>query len=125
MLGLRRASSSYRSLAPLPTHGRGVLILVLAVCFIAPARAGDMAAGREKAKVCAPCHGMDGLSKAMNAANIAGQLELYLIEQLKAYRKGERKNEQMSIVTEGLSDGDIADLAAYYSAIEIKVKVPQ
>jgi len=75
--------------------------------------------------VCAPCHGLDGLSKAMNAANIAGQLELYLIEQLKAYRSGARQHEQMSIVAEPLTDKEIADLAAYYSAIKLKVTLPQ
>jgi cytochrome c553 len=31
----------------------------------------------------------------------------------------------MTIVTEPLTDQDIADLAAYYSAIEITVKLPQ
>jgi cytochrome c553 len=31
----------------------------------------------------------------------------------------------MSIVAQGLSDKDILDLAAYYSAIEVSVKVPE
>ena len=92
---------------------------------VASAYAGDVKAGREAAQVCAPCHGMDGLSKAMNAANIAGQLELYLVEQLKAYRSGARKHEQMSIVAETLTDKEIADLAAYYSAIKVQVTVPK
>jgi cytochrome c553 len=38
--------------------------------------------------------------------------------QLNAFRKGERKNEMMSVVVQQLSDQDVADLAAYYAAIE-------
>lgn len=40
---------------------------------------------------------------------------------LTAFKSGERKNEMMSIVSQSLSDADIANLAAYYSAIEISV----
>jgi cytochrome c553 len=100
---------------------------VAALLFVgaAPAAAGDIQAGREAAQVCVPCHGLDGLSKAMNAANIAGQLELYLIEQLKAYRSGARKHEQMSIVAEPLTDKEIADIAAYYAAIKVQVTLPE
>jgi mono/diheme cytochrome c family protein len=73
----------------LPVKARVVLVsaaLLLAAGPAPLAHAGDIAAGREKAKVCAPCHGLDGLSKAMNAANIAGQLELYLVEQPRTNR---------------------------------------
>lgn len=89
------------------------------------AMAADIEAGREKAQMCAPCHGMDGLSKAMDAPHIAGQLESYLVRTLKAYKTGERKNEQMSIIADTLSEEDIADLAAYYAAIKITVELPK
>ena len=42
-----------------------------------------------------------------------------------ALRKGERKNEMMSIVVQPLSDQDVAHLAAYYVAIEVTVKLPK
>jgi cytochrome c553 len=81
--------------------------------------------GREKAEVCAVCHGLNGLAKIAEAPNLAGQTEGYLIEQITAFKGGERKNEMMSIVVQNLSPTDIEDLAAYYSAIEISVgKVP-
>jgi len=67
------------------------------------------------------CHGLDGIAKIAEAPNLAGQNERYLIEQLGAFKAGVRHNEMMSIVIESLSDADIADLAAYYSAIEITV----
>jgi cytochrome c553 len=83
---------------------------------------GDVKAGRAKAEsVCAVCHGVDGLAKIPEAPNLAGQNETYLIEQMTAFKSGERKNEMMSVVSQTLSDADIENLAAYYSAIEISV----
>jgi cytochrome c553 len=88
-------------------------------------RAGDVKAGRAKAMMCQACHGMDGLSKTPDAPNIAAQLEPYIVAQLQAYKSGARKNDAMSVVAPSLSDTDIEDLAAYFSAIEINVvKMP-
>ncbi len=97
---------------------------VLALASL-PARAGDIAAGRQQALQCQTCHGLDGLSKIPQAPNLAGQPEPYLIKALDDFRKGVRKNDMMSIVTKKLSDADVADLAAYYSAIEITTKPPR
>jgi cytochrome c553 len=86
---------------------------------------GSTKAGRQKAEKCAACHGFDGLSKVAEAPNLAGQNELYLVEQLNAFKSGVRQNEMMSIVIKDLSPTDIEDLAAYYAAIEITVgKIP-
>jgi cytochrome c553 len=42
-----------------------------------------------------------------------------------AFKSGARKNDAMSVVAPSLSDKDIDDLAAYFSAIEISiVKMP-
>jgi cytochrome c553 len=90
-----------------------------------PSEAGDLKAGRAKALMCQACHGLDGLSKVPDAPNIGGQTEPYLVAQLQAYKSGGRKNEAMSLVAPPLSDKDIEDLAAYFSAIEIAVvKLP-
>ena len=87
--------------------------------------ASDVKAGRAKAQMCQACHGLDGLSKTPDAPNIAGQTEPYLVAQLQAFKSGTRKNEAMSVVVPPLSDRDIEDLAAYFSAIEINVgKIP-
>jgi len=90
------------------------------------ALAGDVMAGRQiVADKCAVCHGLDGLAKIAEAPNLAGQNENYLLAQLTAFKTGARTNEQMSVVIQDLSDADMANLAAYYSAIQIKVeKVP-
>ena len=87
--------------------------------------AGDLEAGREKAAPCAVCHGMDGLSKRPDAPNLAGQNDFYMAEQLRHYRSGKRQHETMTIIAEGLSDEDIADLTRYYSSIKITVEVPK
>jgi cytochrome c553 len=87
--------------------------------------AGDVKVGRAKALMCQACHGLDGLSKTPDAPNIAGQTEPYLVVQLQAFKSGARKNDAMSVVAPSLSDQDIDDLAAYFSAIEISiVKMP-
>ena len=90
-----------------------------------PSHAGDIKAGSAKAMMCQACHGLDGLSKVPDAPNIAGQTEPYIVAQLQAYKSGVRKNDAMSVVAPSLSDTDIEDLAAYFSAIEINVgKLP-
>ena len=86
--------------------------------------AGDASAGRDKAKLCVACHGIDGVARLPIAATIAGESDIYLVKQLKAFRAGERQDPQMSIIAEQLSDEDIADLAAWYSSIKISVEVP-
>ena len=83
------------------------------------------AAGKTKAAMCAVCHGLDGLSKNPEAPNIAGDNATYLKKQLHAFKSGERQNPQMSIVASGLSDEDIADLAAWYSSLKVTVEMPQ
>ncbi|MGB9368907.1 MAG: cytochrome c [Xanthobacteraceae bacterium] len=87
--------------------------------------AGSVTAGRQKAIACQTCHGLDGLSKMPDAPNIAGNPEPYLVRQLNAFKKGERKNEMMSVVVQSMSEQDFEDLAAYYAAIEVTVKVPK
>jgi cytochrome c553 len=86
--------------------------------------AGDRIAGAKVMAKCQVCHGKDGLAKLPEAPNIAGQKESYLVRVLKAFKSGERQNPQMSVVVQGLSDEDIANVAAYYASIKITVEVP-
>ncbi|UEX76519.1 c-type cytochrome [Spiribacter halobius] len=100
-------------------------LLACALVLSTPALAGDIAAGREAARQCMACHGLDGLARQPDAGNLAGQTEIYLREQLKAYRSGKRRHPQMNVIAQGLSDEQIEDLAAWYSAIEIEVRMPE
>jgi cytochrome c553 len=86
--------------------------------------AADAAAGKAKAGMCRACHGIDGVAKQPDAPNIGGESAIYLERQLRAFRSGERKHEQMSIIAGGLSDEDIADLVAWYSGIKFSVQIP-
>jgi len=106
-----------------------VVYLFTSVCLLVASgsvcSAGDVKAGRAKALMCQACHGLDGLSKVPDAPNIAAQTEPYIVAQLQAFKSGARKNDAMSVVAPSLSDADIEDLAAYFSAIEINVvKIP-
>jgi len=95
-------------------------ILLLAVLISMPLSshaAGDVAAGKVKAAPCAACHGAEGISPTDIWPNLAGQKMGYLIKQIKAFRDGDRKDPVMSPMAAGLSDDEIANLAAYYSSL--------
>ena len=93
-----------------------VLIIAAALGVSAHAYAGDPAAGREKAKACAACHGEDGVSQAPDFPKLAGQHEDYLARALSDYKSGARKNAIMAGQVANLKRDDIADIAAYYSS---------
>jgi cytochrome c553 len=57
--------------------------------------------------------------------NLAGMSSLYLEKSLVDYRKGIRQDRRMSLIASALSMEQIKDLAAWYSAFEISVKVPE
>ncbi len=87
--------------------------------------AGDAKAGRALTNKCEACHGVDGQAKIVEAPNLAGQTEPYLIKAMTLYKEGQRQNDMMSVVAPTLSEEDIANLAAYYSAIPITLgKLP-
>jgi cytochrome c553 len=98
------------------------------VASVAPAQepaGGDPRAGRRLAGAqCAACHGNDGMAVLPEAPNLAGQKAGYTAAQLRHYRSGERKHELMTVVSQGLSDAQIADLARWYEAIEVTATVP-
>lgn len=84
--------------------------------FASSAMAGDVAAGKAKAAVCAACHGANGISMNPMWPNLAGQKEQYLAKQIKAFRDGTRTDPTMAPMVAALTDDDIANLAAYYAA---------
>lgn len=106
---------------------RAFLLLGLAAAVLqaAPAAGADAAAGRQKARQCQTCHGIDGIAKIPIAPHLAGESQIYLETQLKAFRSGKREHEMMSVVAKNLSDEDISDLAAWYASIQIKATIPE
>ena len=93
-------------------------ILLAAAFATGPVAAGDAQAGREKAAACNACHGIDGISPNPLWPNLAGQKAAYIVKQMKAFRDGQRQDALMTPMSAGLSDQDIADLAAYYAGLE-------
>ena len=102
------------------------VVLTLAVGAGIPAlAAGDPPPARvvpAKAPQCFACHGTNGIATMPDAPNLAGQNEGYLSKTLQEFRSGARQHEVMSLMAKGLSDQDIAQLAAYFSKIEISLK---
>ena len=94
------------------------LMSVVVFGFVMNAQAGDAAAGKAKSANCTGCHGMNGKSSSPTNPNLAGQKEAYLVKAIKAYRDGQRKDPMMSSMVSGLSDADIADLAAFYASVK-------
>ncbi len=93
------------------------LAAVAALCIAPPAFAGgDPAAGKEKAAVCAGCHGLDGNSSIGANPRLAGQYESYLFHALKQYKNGKRKDMLMAGMVANLSTQDMRDLAAWFAS---------
>jgi len=78
--------------------------------------------GRQQAQQCATCHGLQGLATMANTPHLAGQPDVYLIEQLKAFRNGQRQHAIMSLIAKPLSDAEIENLAQWFSSQQIEIK---
>ena len=77
---------------------------------------GNPVKGKEKAGMCAGCHGEDGNTLDVHNPRLAGQHESYLVKVLKEYKSGVRKNPVMNGMAGMLDDSDIIDVAAYYAS---------
>jgi len=93
-----------------------ILALLMASLPLGAAAKGNPGNGKEKAKVCEACHGLDGKSVDPSYPNLAGQHESYLTKALGDYRSGRRTNLIMAGFAGPLTDEDIQDLAAWYSS---------
>lgn len=83
----------------------------------------DVAAGKARAAAaCAVCHGPQGLSMQPNVPHLAGQPEIYLVEQLRNYRSGKRQHEVMAVIARPLSDRDIENMAQWYASLQLQVE---
>lgn len=85
-----------------------------------PAPAGDPGEAHKKIAMCEGCHGIPGYRTAYpdvyHVPMLGGQSAVYISNALQAYKSGQRKHPSMRGISASLSDKDIADLAAYYSA---------
>lgn len=89
-------------------------VLLLAMPYGVMAQ--DAVAGRQKAQVCAACHGADGNSTIPQNPILAGQTARYLYLQIRDFKEGRRKDPVMSPLVAQLSREDMLDISAYYAA---------
>jgi cytochrome c553 len=85
----------------------------------APAAPGDPNKGAQKVAMCQGCHGIEGWRTAFpevyRVPKLSGQNKEYIVLALKEYKSGNRGHPTMRAIAASLNDGDMADIAAYYS----------
>jgi cytochrome c553 len=91
---------------------------------------GDASAGANKATVCFACHGANGVPAAPMFPRLAGQHADYLYQRLLSFKQAKPKDayystSAMTPYARNLSDADMRDLAAYFSAQEPPVSDTQ
>ena len=92
--------------------------LGLSALASASVRAADAVAdGKEKAAICAGCHGDNGVSQTENIPSLAGQPDQFIQWQLVFFRGGARKNELMQPIAEQVTNEDIRSLGAYFAQL--------
>jgi cytochrome c553 len=96
----------------------GLSVLGLSALASASAQAADaVAAGKEKAAICAGCHGDNGISQTENIPSLAAQPDQFIQWQLVFFRGGARKNELMQQIAEQISNDDVRNLGAYFAQL--------
>jgi cytochrome c553 len=95
----------------------GVCAIAVFVAMTATSPAADLAAGKQKAELCAGCHGEDGISQTENIPSLAGQPDQFTQWQLVFFRSGARKSEQMQGIAEQIDNDDIRNLGAYFASL--------
>jgi cytochrome c553 len=76
----------------------------------------------QAATLCTSCHGQDGVAVAPLYPSLAGQHHDYLVRALQEYQNGGRKNPIMKSLVASLKPADIAEIAAYFSALTPALK---
>jgi cytochrome c553 len=71
----------------------------------------------EKAQICSSCHGDNGVpaEQSFPVPVIWGQNFGYLFAQLRDFKSGARKSEQMAAIAQALDQADLMPLAQYFS----------
>jgi len=78
--------------------------------------------GRKVAAVCANCHGDGGNSATTSIPNLAGQNPAYLLEQLRQFADGRRRNEFMEGMIRAMDADEKIGMVLFYAAQEVTHK---
>lgn len=95
---------------------KGLLAASFLLLASAAAHAADAQAGEAKSQVCVACHGPGGNSTDPQFPSLAAQPPIYVFYQLIQFREQRRKDARMSPFAEKLTDTDMKDIAAYFTA---------
>lgn len=92
---------------------------LLAAMLAGPAAAQDAARGAAlaEARGCAACHGAGGRSETPRVPSLAAQQADFTALQMILFREGIRQVPEMTAAAAGLTDREVADLAAHYAAL--------
>ncbi len=69
----------------------------------------------QKAQLCSACHGDNGIPQQKSTPVIWGQELGYLYVELRDFKSGARKNDQMAAVVASLENDELLGLAQYFS----------
>lgn len=78
--------------------------------------------GRRVAAVCANCHGEGGNSPKADTPNLAGQNPAYLLEQLRQFADGRRRNEFMEGMIKAMTADEKVGMVLFYAAQPVTLK---
>lgn len=84
---------------------------------------GDASKGKQKAAVCAGCHGALGVPAIPSYPTLAGKEITFLESALKDYRAKKQRGAQSAIMfgmAGSLSDDDISNLATFFNSLATK-----
>lgn len=76
--------------------------------------------GKQKAFLCAYCHGEDGNSLEAFVPNLAAQNPRYLLDQTRRYGDGRRKHFVMTPMIKEFNDDEVIASAVYYANMKTK-----
>lgn len=75
-------------------------------------------------EACVACHGADGIALFPDVPNLAGEVNIYIDTQLKAFRFGKREHDVMSAIAAELTDEDIRAYADWYANVILEIEPP-
>lgn len=78
--------------------------------------------GTKVSQFCANCHGDGGNSSTPDTPNLAGQNTAYLLEQIRRFADGRRKNEFMEGMIKALKADEKIGITVYYASRPVSVK---
>ena len=99
----------------------GLIAGALALTAVTAHAGGDSDAGKVKSQTCIGCHGIPGYTNVYPTYHVpvlGGQHAAYIVAALQAYKAGQRDHDTMHANAAGLSDQDMADIAAYFESIQ-------